>query len=503
MACLPPSHDPPLHWGHGPTPYLSPLAAAVEAEDGDTDSTRAVSRLASLCGHVQQVAPTPDAEEADALLSALPGWARGEGGGAGGERELLCLALAHIPYGRARSALRRALREAPTPPAGRDTALAAAVSAAAVLGALGEEVKEAAAAAAGSLASPQHIGLADAPFEGHGDRVASLLRVAELGLFPPPLFARTGAAAPRGALLWGGPGSGKTALARHVAARVGACAAVLAVDCADVVAKVVGASSQNVARVFRDARASAPCLLVLDSVHVLAPPRAFAGARGRALDQVLSTLLVEIDGVRGHDARRGVFVLATAPSRDAVDPALLRPGRLGEHVHLPAPDLADRARLIAWSLRNTPLEEEGEEEEGVVAAAAVWRRLARAPDPPRDRLAAAVQGAGRSCGQGHTADGALARRALPTAAALACTLPESASSASVCDLCRRAAMAALRRRAGEAGPVCAEDWVAALGEAQLAPSVVLARAGGGGAAWTGHRFSHGRAPRKRRGEGGS
>lgn len=468
----------------------------MEAEDSDADLARVRSRVASLCARVEEVSLTPDTEEAYALLASIPGWEHGPPGSSS-DGDSLALALCQLPYGRARSALRRALREALSPPPDAASSLPVDVDrvpASAVRAALEEEVKEA--AAAGSLASPQRFTLADAPFEGHAARVRHLLRVVGLGLFPPPLFARAGTATLRGALLWGASGSGKTALARHVAARVGGRAAVLAVDCADVVAKVVGASSQNVARVFRDARASAPCLLVLDSVHVLAPPRAFAGARGRALDQVLSTLLVEIDGVRGHQEGRGVFVLATAPDKGSVDPAILRPGRLGEHVHLPPPRVADRARLIAWSLRATPLdapassgkteeeEREGEDkgEEVVVAAAeAVWRRIVHQPAPPRDQLIAAVRGVPRSDRQGDgAAEGTrtpTAAAVVPTAAALACAVADGASSAAVCDLCRRAAMAALRRRGGEAGPVCAGDWVGALGEAPLAPAVSLARVG--------------------------
>ena len=134
------------------------------------------------------------------------------------------------------------------------------------------------------------------------------------------------------------------------------------VRCADIVDAALGASERAIAAVFAAARAAAPCVLLLDQLEALAPPRAAAaaGSEEGSLDRTLSTLLIEMDGLRSGgrdgDARRArVVALATAASREQLDPAILRPGRLDQHIELERPARRARAAILEHYLARVPL----------------------------------------------------------------------------------------------------------------------------------------------------
>lgn len=165
----------------------------------------------------------------------------------------------------------------------------------------------------------------------------------------PDTFTRLGVAPPRGLLLYGPPGCGKTYLVKAVANS--GQANVLSVKGAELLTKWVGESERAVRELFRRARDAAPAIVFLDEVDALAPVRGQSTDSG-ATDRVVASLLTELDGV---EELRNVVVLAATNRPDLVDPALLRPGRLGQLVYVPPPDAAARAEILRAAARKVPL----------------------------------------------------------------------------------------------------------------------------------------------------
>ncbi|MFE9654169.1 AAA family ATPase [Micromonospora sp. NPDC006431] len=165
----------------------------------------------------------------------------------------------------------------------------------------------------------------------------------------PDTFARLGVTPPRGVLLYGPPGCGKTYLVTALAGS--GRANVLSVKGAELLSKWVGESERAVRELFRRAREAAPTLVFLDEVDALAPIRGQA-TDGGTTDRVVAALLTELDGV---EALRNVVVVGATNRPDRVDPALLRPGRLERLVYVPPPDGPARAEILRAASRNVPL----------------------------------------------------------------------------------------------------------------------------------------------------
>jgi transitional endoplasmic reticulum ATPase len=168
----------------------------------------------------------------------------------------------------------------------------------------------------------------------------------------PDTFARLGVEAPRGVLLYGPPGCGKTFLVKAIAGT--GKANVLSVKGAELLSKWVGDSERAVRELFRRARDAAPTLVFLDEVDALAPVRG-QSSNGGTTDRVVAALLTELDGV---ESLRNVVVIGATNRPDLVDPALLRPGRLERLVYVPPPDSAARAEILKAGARTVPLAED-------------------------------------------------------------------------------------------------------------------------------------------------
>jgi transitional endoplasmic reticulum ATPase len=184
----------------------------------------------------------------------------------------------------------------------------------------------------------------------------------------PDTFARLGVQPPRGVLLYGPPGCGKTYLVKAIAGT--GKANVLSVKGAELLNKWVGESERAVRELFRRAREAAPTLVFLDEVDALAPTRG-QSTDGGTTDRVVAALLTELDGV---ESLRNVVVIGATNRPDLIDPALLRPGRLERLVFVPPPDGTARAAILRASARSVPLDsavdldELGEALEGFSAA---------------------------------------------------------------------------------------------------------------------------------------
>ncbi|WFF01766.1 AAA family ATPase [Micromonospora sp. WMMD964] len=206
----------------------------------------------------------------------------------------------------------------------------------------------------------------------------------------PDTFARLGVQPPRGVLLYGPPGCGKTYLVTALAGS--GRANVLSVKGAELLSKWVGESERAVRELFRRAREAAPTLIFLDEVDALAPVRGQA-TDGGTTDRVVAALLTELDGV---ETLRNVVVVGATNRPDLVDPALLRPGRLERPVYVPPPDGPARAEILRAASRHVPLAPDvdlstlGDELTGFSAAdcAALIREAALAA--MRESLAAAT-----------------------------------------------------------------------------------------------------------------
>lgn len=169
-------------------------------------------------------------------------------------------------------------------------------------------------------------------------------------LSQPLLFEQFGLQPPRGILLYGPPGNGKTLLVKALASQSNL--NFISVKGPELLSKYVGESEQGVRELFARARHAAPCVIFLDEVDALAPKRGLDG-RSPVTDRVVSQLLTELDGV---EALRDVWVIAATNRFDMIDDALLRPGRLDFHLEVSRPDRDARAAILGVHLRKKPVD---------------------------------------------------------------------------------------------------------------------------------------------------
>lgn len=203
-----------------------------------------------------------------------------------------------------------------------------------------------------SRSGTEELAIGSVTLDDVGDMVETKQALTEAVLWPlqhPDSFARLGVDPPRGVLLYGPPGCGKTYLVRALASS--GQLSVHAVKGAELMDKWVGSSEKAVRELFQRARDSAPSLIFLDEVDALAPRRGQSSDSGVS-DRVVAALLTELDGV---EPLRDVVVLGATNRPDLIDPALLRPGRLERLVFVPPPDADARKEILRTSGKSVPL----------------------------------------------------------------------------------------------------------------------------------------------------
>ena len=170
----------------------------------------------------------------------------------------------------------------------------------------------------------------------------------------PRKFTRLGGRIPKGVLLVGGPGTGKTLLARAVAGEAGV--PFYTISGSDFVEMFVGVGASRVRDLFAQGKKNAPCLIFIDEIDAVGRQRgAGLGGGHDEREQTLNQLLVEMDGFESNE---GVILVAATNRPDVLDPALLRPGRFDRQVVVPSPDLRGREHILKVHSRKTPLSPE-------------------------------------------------------------------------------------------------------------------------------------------------
>jgi len=180
----------------------------------------------------------------------------------------------------------------------------------------------------------------------------ALKEMVEWPLKHPGAFKRLGIKPPRGILLYGLPGTGKTLLAKAVATE--SQANFLSVKGPEIYSKWVGESEKHVRDVFRKARQVAPAIIFLDEFDALAPKRGKSSDSG-VTDRVVNQLLSEMDGLEGLE---GVVVIAATNRPDIIDPGLLRTGRFDRHIYVPTPDKDARLAILKVHTKDMPLDKD-------------------------------------------------------------------------------------------------------------------------------------------------
>ncbi len=167
----------------------------------------------------------------------------------------------------------------------------------------------------------------------------------------PTKFARLGGKIPKGALLVGSPGTGKTLLARAIAGEAGV--PFFTISGSDFVEMFVGVGASRVRDMFTEAKKNAPCIVFIDEIDAVGRHRGAGLGNGNdEREQTLNQLLVEMDG---FEANEGIIIVAATNRPDVLDPALLRPGRFDRQVVVSRPDIEGREKILEVHVKKIPL----------------------------------------------------------------------------------------------------------------------------------------------------
>jgi cell division protease FtsH len=172
----------------------------------------------------------------------------------------------------------------------------------------------------------------------------------------PQKFSKLGGKIPKGVLLVGSPGTGKTLLAKAIAGEAGV--PFFSISGSDFVEMFVGVGASRVRDLFEQAKKNAPCIIFIDEIDAVGRHRgAGLGGGHDEREQTLNALLVEMDGFEGSE---GIIIIAATNRPDVLDPALLRPGRFDRQIVVPVPDVRGRSEILKVHTKNIPLAEDAD-----------------------------------------------------------------------------------------------------------------------------------------------
>ncbi|MHC1628246.1 MAG: AAA family ATPase, partial [Candidatus Nezhaarchaeales archaeon] len=200
----------------------------------------------------------------------------------------------------------------------------------------------------------KEIGLPKVSYEDVGDLEDVKMRIREIVELPlkyPELFERLGIEPPKGVLLYGPPGCGKTLLARAVANE--ARARFYAINGPEIMSKFYGESEQRLREIFKEAEENAPSIIFIDEIDAIAPRR--GEIVGEVEKRVVAQLLALMDGLK---SRGQVIVIGATNRIDDLDPALRRPGRFDREIPIGVPDKRGRKEILQIHTRNMPLSDD-------------------------------------------------------------------------------------------------------------------------------------------------
>lgn len=181
------------------------------------------------------------------------------------------------------------------------------------------------------------------------ERLADMI---DLPLKNPDVFLEFGLKPPKGILFYGPPGCGKTLMAKAVATQCHA--NFISVKGPELLTMWFGESEANVRDLFEKAHQAAPCIIFFDEIDAIAKARGgglFSDSSSAASDRVITQILTEMDGI---SSGKQVFVIGATNRPEVIDPAVLRPGRLDQLIHIPLPDIATRAAILRTALKSIP-----------------------------------------------------------------------------------------------------------------------------------------------------
>ena len=200
------------------------------------------------------------------------------------------------------------------------------------------------------LLGEDQVGVTFADVAGVEEAKQELSEIVDF-LRDPSKFQRLGGKIPKGVLMVGSPGTGKTLLARAIAGE--AKVPFFTISGSDFVEMFVGVGASRVRDMFEQAKKQAPCIIFIDELDAVGRHRgAGLGGGHDEREQTLNQMLVEMDGFEGNE---GVIVIAATNRPDVLDPALLRPGRFDRQVVVPLPDIRGREQILKVHMRKVPL----------------------------------------------------------------------------------------------------------------------------------------------------